>query len=424
MSSLALFLQDLGHFVEGSDVDEHYFTEDELKRRLIPIHPFSTENIDGKSIYIVSTAYKDNEETKFIIEKEYQYYYFHTFIGSLYYKKIIAISGTHGKTTTTKMLARMLKKLDVSYLIGSGEGYGSDKSKELVVEACEYQNHFLTFNPYVAIINNIELDHPDFYKNIKEVIKSFQDFAKTSVYLIINGDDYHCQKIEHPHKITYGLEKDNMVRGTIINEDERGYQIKINYLDEEYLYNLPFTGRHMIYNFLAAFSYLLKFEPLQITDNFQDRINHLEYPKRRSETYKYENTILINDYAHHPTEIKSLLSGLKQKYKDYQINALFQPHTYSRTLKFKKDFKKVLNEFDQVFIQNTFTSKREEYSNHQEQKVRKIFNKYQTFNKQTIETIKKSIKENQKTIWLFLGAGTIDHYMKEIIKEIDEQEKQ
>ncbi len=417
MSSLALFLQDLGNFVEGSDVKDYYFTEDELRKRSIPIHSFSKNNIDGKSIYIISSAHKENEEVKEVMEKEYQYYYFHDFIGTLYYKKMIAVSGTHGKTTTTKMLATFLKNLDVSYLIGSGEGYGSNTSKELIIEACEYQEHFLKINPYVAIINNIELDHPDYYKNEKALITSFQKFAKTAPYLIINGDDENAKKIVHPHKITFGLNDENMVKGTILSENKDGYYLKVTYKESEYQFDLPWTGKHMVYNFLASLSYLLKFEPHQLNNNFNERIKEFKFPNRRNAQYILNNIILIDDYAHHPTEILALYESLKQKYPTHKINALFQPHTYTRTISLKKDFIKALNHFDQVYINKTFTSKRENYSECQEKKVNKIFRRYQKFDETVLERVKKSIEQNEKIIWIFLGAGTINNYLRDFIKE-------
>lgn len=415
MSALALFLQDLGHFVEGSDVSDYYFTEDDLKQRSILIHPFSSSNIDGKSIYIISSAYTENEEVKKIIESEYQYYYFHDFIGTLYYKKIIAVSGTHGKTTTTKMLALFLKNLDVSYIIGSGEGYGSPNSKELVIEACEYKEHFLSFNPYVAIINNIELDHPDYYKNIKDVIRSFNLFAKSAPYLIINGDDENCQKIIHPHKITYGFKPGNMVRAKILEETSKGYKISVEYKEDTYKFDIPWCGKHMIYNFLAAFSYILKFCFVDIINGIQDKINNFIFPKRRDKEYVLNNTILIDDYAHHPTEISALYDAIKQKYVDYKIYVLFQPHTYSRTIKLKKQFIKVLSKFDKVYIAKTFTSKRENYLEKSEKKVNKIFKHFLIFDNTTIETVKKSINNNEKAVWIFLGAGTINNYLKQLI---------
>lgn len=416
LSSIAMYLQDLGNFVEGSDTNDFYFTEKELRKRSIPIHNFSKENIDGKSIYIISPAYINHEEVEEIKKNEYQYYYAHDFINSLYYKKIIAISGTHGKTTTTKMLAHFLKNQDVSYLIGSGEGYGTTNSKELIVEACEYKEHFLALNPYATIINNIELDHPDYYKNIKQIINSFQKFANNSLYLIACGDDENVKKINHPNKITYGFDLKNDVLAQILKQNKTGYDVVISYKNDKYYYHLPWCGKHMIYNFLATFTYLLKFNYSEIINNLKEKITTFKFPKRRNKEYKLGKTILIDDYAHHPTEIKALYYSLKQKYPTYQINALFQPHTYSRTINLKKEFIKSLNLFNEVYIEKTFTSKRESYDKNQEKKVNKIFKNFRKFNYDTIMIVKNSISNNEEKIWIFLGAGEISNYLDEILK--------
>lgn len=414
LSAVALFLQDLGHFVEGSDSNDFYFTETELRKRSILIHSFSKDNIDGKSIYIISPAYIDHEETNEIIKNEYQYYYVHDFINTLYYKKIIAISGTHGKTTTTKMLSHFLKPLDVSYLIGSGEGYGSNNSKELILEACEYKEHFLLFNPYVSIINNIELDHPDYYKNIKEMINAFQKLANNSLYLIACGDDENIKKIKHPNKMTYGFDEKNDVKIKIINELISGYDVEISYENEKYQYHLPWCGRYMIYNFVATFSYLLRFRHTQIINNLQEKINNFSFPKRRNQECKIGETILLDDYAHHPTEINSLYQALKQHYPNYRIKVLFQPHTYTRTIALKKDFIKVLSLFDEVYVDFVFTSSREKYSEVLEDKCKKIFKKFKIFNNNTINIVKNSISNNEKIIWIFLGAGKINEYLEQV----------
>lgn len=416
LSSIAMYLQDLGNFVEGSDTNDFYFTEKELRKRSIPIHNFSKENIDGKSIYIISPAYINHEEVEEIKKNEYQYYYAHDFINSLYYKKIIAISGTHGKTTTTKMLAHFLENQDVSYLIGSGEGYGTTNSKELIVEACEYKEHFLALNPYATIINNIELDHPDYYKNIKQIINSFQKFANNSLYLIACGDDENVKKINHPNKITYGFDLKNDVSAQILKQNKTGYDVVISYKNDKYYYHLPWCGKHMIYNFLATFTYLLKFNYSEIINNLKEKITTFKFPKRRNKEYKLGKTILIDDYAHHPTEIKALYYSLKQKHPTYQINALFQPHTYSRTINLKKEFIKSLNLFNEVYIEKTFTSKRESYDKNQEKKVNKIFKNFRKFNYDTIKIVKNSISNNEEKIWIFLGAGEISNYLDEILK--------
>ena len=405
-SSLACYLKDFGHIVHGSDLKTHFFTEEKLKEKEIPIYEYNEDNIDGKDIYIIGYSTLDNIETKKIIKNDYMYYYYSDFINNLKNKNKIAISGTHGKTTTCKLLAHMLNNIKPSYIIGDGSGFGNVHSKELIFEACEYKNHFHAYYPNILIINNIELDHPDFFKSTKQIIKSFQIAASHSKYLIINGDDLNCKKIKHKNKISFGFGKDNDYVCKILKKEQNGFIISIN----QKIITLPFSGIHMIYNFLSCYIVIDRF----YKDQFYD-LNNFEYPNRRLNIKKFLNNLFVDDYAHHPTEIKALFDSVKQLYPSKRLIIIFQPHTYSRTLKLKKDFKKSLKLFDEAYIYSTFTS-REKYNEKLEKKVDKIFNSFKKYNEE--ELIGK-IKYNENNIYLFVGAGTINKYLEKLLSRKD-----
>ena len=151
MSSLAKLLKEEGNEVVGSDVDEYYFTEDTLKEQEIEIKSFNRSNITKDYFYIIGNAFnKSNIEVDEIINQKNDYLYYHEFIGQKLNKKIIACSGTHGKTTTSFLLVDFLKK-ECNYIIGDGEG-GSFDTDLLVLEACEYKEHFLSYHPELLII--------------------------------------------------------------------------------------------------------------------------------------------------------------------------------------------------------------------------------------------------------------------------------
>ncbi len=403
-SSLACYLKDLGYIVHGSDVKDYYFTEDELRRKEIPIYEYNINNIDGKDIYIIGHSTMNNIETKKVLKNDYKYYLYNDFINSIKYKKKIAVSGTHGKTTTSKLLTHMMSNIKPSYIIGDGEGYGNIHSKELVFEACEYKNHFHAYFPDILLINNIELDHPDFFKSTKEIIKSFQKISNQSKYLIINGDDLNCKQIKHKNKITYGFNQENDYRCQILKKEVNGYIISIN----GEVMRIPFTGLHMVYNFLACYTVMNKF----YKDNYYD-LNTFEYPKRRLSIKELDGKIFIDDYAHHPTEIKALFEAVKQKYPNRNYIIVFQPHTYSRTIKLKKDFIKSLKLFNEVYIYKTFVS-REKYNIRLEKKVNKIFKCFKIYNE---EEFIERIKKEENNIYFFVGAGTLNEYLdKELTK--------
>ena len=143
MSSLACFLKDLGYYVIGSDTEDEYFTSEILRKRKIETLIFNKNNITSDYVYIIGHAYnEENEEVSKIILNDFEHYYYNEFIGQIIDKNIIAISGTHGKTTTAAFLSQMFNK-EASYIIGDGTGYGTNETNLLVLEACEYKDHFL-----------------------------------------------------------------------------------------------------------------------------------------------------------------------------------------------------------------------------------------------------------------------------------------
>lgn len=405
MSSLAKMLYDKGYEVVGSDTNEYYFTEDDLIKRGIKIKLFNEENIIGDAFYIIGCAYdEENIEVSKIFKNNYMYLYYNDFIGSLISLKTIACSGTHGKTTTSYLISKMLDE-KCNYIIGDGSGKGYD-NEWLVLEACEYRNHFLSYSPYIGIITNIEMDHPDFFKTKKDLLKSFQMFATRCKKIVINGDDRNTKYISHNNKITYGFKKKNDAIIKILSTTKKGYYICLKYLNKNYYLKVPFLGRHMIYNFVAAFLITV------ILDKEYKQNIKLDMPSRRLTTYNFKKAILIDDYAHHPTEINALYNSIKLMYHTFKINVVFQPHTYERTFKFKKEFKRVLNRFDEVYVMDVFTSKREKNDLNKQKTINKIFKNYKSIDK--FELAKVGQKEE---IWLFLGAGNSRKYIKKIINE-------
>ena len=401
MCSLACYLKDLGHEVLGSDVSEEFHTDFILKERGIKVNSFNDDNITEKYIYIIGYSQKENIESKKIYDCCYEYYMYGDFI-RLLDKEVIAVSGTHGKTSTAKILSTLLKNEDVSYIIGDGSGYGSKKSNLLVLEACEYMNHFHCYLPYISIINNIDFDHPDFFKNEKMLIDSFQKFANRSQYIVVNGDDERCFRLVHDNKTTFGFNEYNDYVIKIIDESSNGYVIKIN----DRFFSLPLYGIHNIYNFTACFVVCDKFFKIDI------KSLELELPKRRMEEYRYKNNILIDDYAHHPNEIIALNNSLRHKYKDKELIIIFQPHTYIRTFEYKEGFINSLSLYDRIYIYNTFLSR----CNYDERYEKKVNNIFKMFNKINEDEIINLVSKYQNKVYVFCGAGNLNKIIYKIIK--------
>lgn len=411
MSALAVSLKKLGYDIRGSDVEEDFFTTNNLLNENIEILPFDINNITDEYTYIITSAFNiDNIEVKKVMENKYQYYYYHDFISYFYRGKIIGISGTHGKTTTSLMLTNLMQDYPIAAVIGDGTGIGQDDYQYFIFESCEYQNHFLKFDYDYLIINNIDFDHPDFFSNIKDVKSSFQEAANKTQTLIINGDEIECKDISHNNKYTFGLLDNNFLKGKIIDVNETGYLIRVNVENKMYQYKLPYLGIHMVYNFLGALTayYLIGAD----LDKVNRYIESYVQPKRRMEEYKFGDNIVVDDYAHHPKEIIACINAIKLKYPNRKLIVLFEPHTYSRTLALENEFKNAFQNIDELYLADTFTSKRESYSENKEKLIRKIFLNPKRFTKKTILKLKKY----NNSIIVFMGAGNIRKYINELIE--------
>lgn len=385
MSSLACMLYDLGYSVRGCDVLEDFDFLEELKKRNIQIDEINKTDIIekiGDVIYIISSAYEDTLILEKIREHDYSYFYYQEYL-SMIPAIQIAVAGTHGKTTTTKMIADILKDESISYVVGSGEGLGKKNFRYFLYEACEYKRHFLNYHPDYLVITNIEYDHPDYYKSIDDVRDAFETLKKQSK-VVINKNEYKYK---------------------ILKTSDKGFLIRIyQHNRKPQHYFLPFCGKHMIENFMDAYRVIKR---LGFTDSYiKKRIKNITLPKRRSEEVVYKKTIIIKDYAHHPSEIKALHDTIKQKYPSLKTTAFFEPHTYSRTLALIDDFKESLSLFDKVYINDVFTSAREIKNNNLQKTIDERLKDFEKFTEKIAETY----NYDEEGIVVFLGAGTIIKY--------------
>ena len=402
MSALGIALKSLGHDVVGSDKIEIFFTDNELIKNDIEVLNFNEENIDKYKDwnFIVSYAYdKDNNyEVKRLEELGVKYKYYSEFINEFFKGKMIGVSGSHGKTTVSKMLASFLPLS--SYIIGDGSGRAYSDNKFFVIEACEYKRHFLNYDFDYLIINNIDYDHPDYYKNKDEYLNAFIEASMRAKCLICNGDDENCKMIRHENRYTFGFNRGNNCLIKVLEENEKGYKVEFKIKRKTYFYELPYYGKHMIYNF-ACVLLLLSLENVDIKNI---EVNKFELPRLRMSERIYKSNIIIDDYAHHPTEIKCIINAIRQKYPDREIICIFQPHTYTRSISLKKEFKNVFDEIEECYLEKTFVS-REKYDKTKEKEVKKIFKKCKYLTKDDIDKI--NMYENK--VILILGAGDI-HY--------------
>lgn len=375
MSSLACYLYDMENEVCGSDVGEFQFN-DELYKRKIKIYEFNQAELTNDYIYIIGNAYdKDFSEVKEIIKKRFKYYYYHEFISQIKTFSI-AVSGTHGKTTTTKFLVDLLSDQPISYIIGDGTGRGNKENIYFIYEACEYKDHFLSYKPDILLITSIDYDHPDYYQNIEHIRSSFSKAMSNANKVI--------RLVENEYQI--------------LNQTKNGFNVLFN--DETYIFPLP--GIKYLEDYLLCVK-TLKYLGYSYEYIHQNTKN-IKLPKRRTTETVINNTIIIEDFAHHPAEIKALYSFIKQKYPDYKTVCFFQPHTYTRTFSLYKEFIMSLRLFDETYIDKVYTSKREPYNLINEYKALLLFSMFKKYNNQNLS----NINSEDKQIIILLGAGDLN----------------
>ncbi len=353
MSALAQIMYDLGYNVTGSDKPDHFFTEVGLIEKGIPFHEFDPNMIDKNMIIVQGNAFNDEHpEVKKARELGLKIFTYQEMIAEITNNtKLVAVCGCHGKTTTTTMLKTVLEPFGVNYLIGDGTGYAKKDNEYFALEACEYKRHFLAYNPYYTIVTNIELDHTDYYRDLNDVMDAFNEFVgKTRKAVIMCGDDENNRKIKTDKKVLYyGFNEDNDVVVKNITHDEETTKADVYINGELYdTYIFPFVGDHLLLNVLGVITVCyLENLPKEVV---RKQVGIIEHAKRRFIEEKFRNNIIIDDYAHHPTEVKVTIEAARKKYPDREIVALFKAHTRSRVQYFHKEFADALNLADKAFV--------------------------------------------------------------------------
>lgn len=374
MSALAqVSAQIEGATITGSDVSERFFTDSVLERAQIPVLDFLPTNVENVDLVVASAAYNDsNPEIARAKELNIPVLTYPQYLGRLLAKKRgISVAGTHGKTTTTAMLGLTLIKagLDPTIVVGSdvpsiGGNARSGEGEFFLAESCEYRRHFLNYSPEYLIINNIELDHPDYFRDIDDVVSAFAEFAQkvpANGRIFIWAEDPHRKAINSSAPITtFGLSQDADIRAEEIVFSNGGSKMKL-FIHGQYVGDLELSvsGKHNILNALAAVA-LCHELGLPMEQVFAS-LKEFNGTKRRFEQLGEKNgALIVDDYAHHPTEIRTTLEGARLSYPDRRIRAVFQPHTFSRTEKLLEEFSQAFAAADEVVIADIFASAREQ----------------------------------------------------------------
>ncbi|MBS4015346.1 MAG: UDP-N-acetylmuramate--L-alanine ligase [Candidatus Latescibacteria bacterium] len=370
MSGIALVMKNLGYKVTGSDIAKTTLTQYLIKQGIKIAYKHNEKNCFGASVVVYSSAISPNNlELNYARTHKIPVIPRAEMLGELMRVKFsIAISGTHGKTTTTSLISAILEEANLhpTIIIG-GKVVGTEtaaklgKSEYLIAEADESDRSFLLLHPTITIITNIEKEHLDYYANISQIRKAFIEFAnKVPFYgsVIVNNNSPHVRTIIPYLKrdvITYGLSNDASVRAENIVMNSFHSKFTLRYDSKSFDFKINLPGIHNIENSLAAISVGLKLEvPFSTIQSAFEKFQGLH---RRLELKDNKKGItLYDDYAHHPTEIKATLATLRNAYPHHRIFAVFQPHRYTRTKLLGKTFRNAFANADVAIITDIYAA--------------------------------------------------------------------
>ncbi|WP_142413523.1 UDP-N-acetylmuramate--L-alanine ligase [Hathewaya massiliensis] len=372
MSGLAEIMLKNGFKVSGSDRKQSHITSKLEHLGALIYAEHKSENVEGKDIVVYTAAIaSDNPELLKAKELGLTMYDRAEFLGKIMqgHKYNIAVSGTHGKTTTTSMMSHIAlsAEVDPTILVGGeldaiGGNILVGESDYLITEACEYKESFLKFYPYIGIILNVDADHLDYYRDINHIKDAFAKFIKIipkDGYLVANADDANLMSIIDSadcNLVSFGIKNGDIRAKDIAFYDDGTTSYTVCKNGEDlFSVKLSVPGEHNILNSLSTIAAALS---LDISyDAIKDGLYNYKGTHRRFEVKGVKDGVtVIDDYAHHPTEI---LSAIKTalRYPHNKIYCLFQPHTYTRTYNLFKEFSDCFNGVDSLLIADIYAAR-------------------------------------------------------------------
>ncbi|MBN1265517.1 MAG: UDP-N-acetylmuramate--L-alanine ligase [Anaerolineales bacterium] len=370
LSAIARILKNQGDEISGSDLIRSPYAAALEDLGIQIMYEHKAENIQKADFIIASSAISDsNIELEAARDAGIPVYRRDAFLPEMLRQyRVIGIAGTHGKTTTTGLISFVLDSagLQPSFIVGGIlENYqtnaGSGSSSLFVIEADEYARTFLSIYPSIAVITTVEHDHPDCYPTAEDFQAAFQEYvhqAHDAVVLCLDDPGAARLKVDAPNRITYGFDPSADWRAENQHTEADGLTVFDVFEGEKKAgtFRTQLHGRHNVLNILAAWS-VCDFLGMEIAA-FQKHLEGYRGVSRRFEVLGEVGDIaVIDDYAHHPTEIKATLSGAREAYPGRKIHAVFQPHTYSRLRQFFEGFTQAFCDADSVIVTSVFAAR-------------------------------------------------------------------
>ena len=367
MSSIAQYLYEKGNTILGYDASENRSVKILVKKGVEVINKLSLERIPDymkeEDVIVVYTPaipddniflkyFRSNGNNPIFKRSE--------ILGEISKQsKCIAVAGTHGKTTTTAIISHLFHSSGIHFKAFIGgimkcfdSNYLNTGNDYIIVEADEYDRSFLNLNVNYAVITSIENDHLDIYGDFKSLTESFQSFANNVKDVLITDAEINLNK---DFSFSIKNDSDYYVNNIDILENEIRFDLKT---PNNFYSNISanILGLHNLKNVLAALSIIDQIKEIDI-QNLLPFLSNFKGIERRMDIYKLDNKVIIDDYAHHPTEIESVLNTIQTNYKNKSKAVVFQPHLFSRTRDFMDEFATVLSKFDEVYLLDIYPAR-------------------------------------------------------------------
>ena len=367
MSSIAQFLHDKGNIVFGYDQLNNPIIEKLSNKGIGITNKLNLDEIPqdimGEDLEIIYTPAikQDNIYLNYFISKGKNKIYKRSEILGEITKdsKCIAVAGTHGKTTTTAIISELFYFYGLKFkafvggiMKGHNSNYLYTGDDYVIVEADEYDKSFLNLSPDYAVITSLESDHLDIYGNFESLKKSFNVFSESVKNKLVVEEEINIKR-----DFTFSIKNDADYKASNITAKNDGIVFDFKTPDN-YFTNIfvKIIGMHNLKNVLSALSIIDQIKEIKIAD-LLPFLSNLKGIERRMEIYRIDDKIVIDDYAHHPTEIESVFSTINNNYKNKSTAVIFQPHLFSRTRDFMEDFAIVLSKFDEVYLLDIYPAR-------------------------------------------------------------------
>jgi UDP-N-acetylmuramate--alanine ligase len=442
MSGIAEIMSEMGFRVQGSDVSRNN-NIDRLTRKKIKVFiGHKASNVNKTNIVFFSTAIKDNNIEILTAQKNNipTLPRFKILSHLMRLKKGIAISGSHGKTTTTTMVSSILMSQNLKPTIinggiineiGTNTQLGS--GDWMVVEADESDGTFLKLPATISVVTNIDKEHLDFYKNFSDLQKSFKKFINQVPFYgfsVVCNDDLYLRKmmkdITATQIVKYGFSKDSDIRAINIRIKNECviFDVENNLKKDDKKiiknYELPMLGSYNILNSLVGIAISLKLKlPQRLTKIALKNFNGVS--RRFTKIGSFKNNIFIDDYAHHPTEIENVLSAAKQSKLSNAVIAVFQPHRYSRVESLQNDFSKCFKKADIVLVMDVYAAGEKNVNSFKIEKLTKLIKKnsnVKTYYVKSLDLLPNFLNKDKKNLVIFMGAGDISNKAISLVSKL------